>query len=490
MGDVQEITTDTFYAWTGGKPHCSWTKLDSSASSKMISPNQLRVVGPKGITSYNLRSTGPGTKYKKGGDLESFVTTMEKHLVKHGMDSIAYRPDPRNPTEMINAVTNHARFNLSTVRPLSVELQKKFDSYDKQNDQCALDYFLDSLDTTLKTSIEKRQKKSDTFIDVWFIFLRNETPYSAERYELIAKRIKNRMPHQYPSQNILKMCEEHRADIRELNVMYDSQLSLSILTNLITGGGDNNNEYKQLLLQKKFELQAKLPEFFHLTLTQKEEELAKLGLGWEDILDLAEERYQLQMQEGNVTWPPACNAKDSKAPPAGFAAANNTAVQMLNALIQNGAASAGPICYGCGEAGHVKRDCPKSKGAKNNRGGAQGSHGNKNGKGGRPKSKNPRFQKPDSNARPSRHEKGHPVYEKEIDGKHMFWCGKCQRYTLSHHTGTHTGGKDKSISTDGPPPAAHLAQFQSFNLIPNAWVFDMNQGSWWSSMIQPLLSTL
>ena len=42
--------------------------------------------------------------------------------------------------------------------------------------------------------------------------------------------------------------------------------------------------------------------------------------GWEDILNKAEDLYKEQMVDGLERWPPACNTRDSKAPPSQFTA--------------------------------------------------------------------------------------------------------------------------------------------------------------------------
>jgi hypothetical protein len=94
--------------------------------------------------------------------------------------------------------------------------------------------------------------------------------------------------------------------------MTDPNLRLTILKTLLTIGGDDNQAYKCLLQRKMFELEEKLPKLFHLPNPNKEEVLCSKGLGWEDILDLAEQRYQLQNHARSITWPPARSAKDSK----------------------------------------------------------------------------------------------------------------------------------------------------------------------------------
>ena len=51
-------------AFTGGKPNPAWTQLVNQAVPN--SPNQLRSVGSRYTTAYNLRRAGLATKFKKG----------------------------------------------------------------------------------------------------------------------------------------------------------------------------------------------------------------------------------------------------------------------------------------------------------------------------------------------------------------------------------------------------------------------------------------
>ena len=56
-------------AWTGGKPRPDWSRLVLPARINS-NPNQLRVVGSKGVTPCNNRRSGLDTKYNHGEDLD------------------------------------------------------------------------------------------------------------------------------------------------------------------------------------------------------------------------------------------------------------------------------------------------------------------------------------------------------------------------------------------------------------------------------------
>ena len=61
------------------------------------------------------------------------------------------------------------------------------------------------------------------------------------------------------------------------------------------------------------------------------------------------------------------------------------------------------------------------------------------------------------------HENGEPVYEKKIQGRDFQWCTKCARWTVSHNTGTHTGGSSQVVNHFAyiPSPSIWLASHKS-----------------------------
>ncbi len=334
--------------------------------------------------------------------------------------------------------------------------------------------------TSMRTKVEKRQKESDTFVDVVFIFLMLETPYTAKKFEAIKAQIRARKPQQYSGQNILAMCEDLRDDIKKLSVMYDPQLTLDMLTNFLMA--DGGLEFQKQLLDKKLELEEMLPSLFHLPVVEQEKKLVEKELGWEDILLLAEKRYQLQMQPNNITWPPAKSVTDSKAPPSNFSttgvsanllqAAVNLLIQQANNSGSSSQSKETRSCFNCNEPGHVAKDCPKPKKKK-----GPGNNSKQSGSTKKNKSKNPRFIPPDDdNLKPVSHKNGDPVYEKLIKGTKFYWCGKCKKWTTTHSTPEHTGK-----TTDGTKAQVNNTSFDAFGLIPDPsmWIVDLAPPTFW-----------
>jgi len=133
------------------------------------SPNQLRPVGPKCITAYNLRRAGLAKKFKKGDALMFFASNLNTFAVDAGMDTITYRLDPTNSEEMISAMTEWPRFNITVVRKssaaISISCSISWDQYDKSNEDCMRTFILESLVDDLK---EKFTTKLKTLQWIWF----------------------------------------------------------------------------------------------------------------------------------------------------------------------------------------------------------------------------------------------------------------------------------------------------------------------------------
>mgnify|MGYP003327448375 CR=1 FL=1 len=63
------------------------------------------------------------------------------------------------------------------------------------------------------------------------------------------------------------------------------------------------------------EIKSQALQITHLNNEEKAKHMNQNDCGWEDILNKAEDLYKEQMVDGLERWPPACNTRDSKAPP-------------------------------------------------------------------------------------------------------------------------------------------------------------------------------
>ena len=146
-------TRDGKEAWTGGKPSFAWTHLDPSAP-KIPIPTQLRSNNSKAAVAMIKRTQGlyneESAKFKHNRDLYFFCKLFEKHLQKHGLDSVAYRRCPTGNREMMSLFTNYPKFSLEGIKDQNDNIfSGMYDEYDKQNDIEATECLLNSLDSEL-----------------------------------------------------------------------------------------------------------------------------------------------------------------------------------------------------------------------------------------------------------------------------------------------------------------------------------------------------
>ena len=204
-------------AWTGGKPNATWTRLDSSASQFPLTPNQLRSERiSDSMKSYNYRKTGLVTLYDAKKDLMSFKSGVKKHLKDTGMDTIAYINDLQSPTKMYHVVDQHNRFLLKLVKDKSLDLkERKFDKYDRLNDEAAIEFLLQSLSPAIKGDIEaKLDDEKNTFVITWLTLIEYVASTSTAKYEKIKNSIKARSPFNYAGQNILDFIRDLEPEVK------------------------------------------------------------------------------------------------------------------------------------------------------------------------------------------------------------------------------------------------------------------------------------
>jgi hypothetical protein len=473
MGGLAQLEQDKFVAWTGGEPDVTWTGF-KVATADFKSPNQIRSTND--VKGYNHRKSGLTTKFSKTDLLLPFKKLIQAHMKDTGLDTVAYLPDMRK--KMSNVITDHARFTLDSARKGSVDQMKSYDKYDHSNNDAATAFLLDSLSVDLKVTITELIDDDDSFHVVWLTLMNEIQTQTIERIESIKRQIKDRKPQMYAGQDLMKMAVANRADALELTNagQYEHNLSLDMLKNYLLGGGADNEDFRFPLRLLKMKLDEELIQIGYMDKDAADAHMVSQNLHYKDINNGATKTYRKQSDLGQ--WPPAKNASDSKAPPAGYGAHlaqakdgwcgtqaevlamiqghavpekvwGGTQAEVL-ALIQNSQQNRTKtgLCHNCNKPGHWSRECPSKKK-----------------EGGPPNWK--KVAPPTGTAA-----------TKSVGEQTFNWCAKCGRWTVTHDTLSHTGGVGKvdaskteaNLGEAGPglvfqdPSAWHVDPFSSLTL--------------------------
>ena len=144
-------------------------------------------------------------------------------------------------------------------------------------------------------------KSADTAMDLFFLLVNEIQPHSEKMVDNKNDQIKSIVPQKFPGKNFVLFCDAIRKPVQERTKAnaYDSQLNLNITENLLKGNTDY--KYDDPISKKiQFLVEEELPKITHLNNAMKAKHLEALDLGYEHLLTVAEDRYKLQMLEGNV----------------------------------------------------------------------------------------------------------------------------------------------------------------------------------------------
>jgi hypothetical protein len=128
-------------------------------------------------------------KYQRHGDLSNFKVEVKEHFERYGMLPVTYRDDTANETDVASVLDAYSKFRLPPLRENSKKIFKHYDPYAKSDDVCGKLLLFASLEATLSAEVRKLTKPTDTFPDVWMIFIGKVTSTSSNRHKKPRQKI-------------------------------------------------------------------------------------------------------------------------------------------------------------------------------------------------------------------------------------------------------------------------------------------------------------
>ena len=365
-----------------------------------------------------------------------------------------YLPDIQDPKTMSSVIINHACFSIDMVKMEAKKLAPKFDSYNRLNETAAKRFLFKSIKESLDTKVWEQVKQTDPFSVVWIMLINLVMSTSIEKYNNLKDAIRKHSSFQYPAQNLHELASDccHDAKLLEKAIQYVHNLTLVMRKSFLEAGGDNKSG--ESFRSGLHLLCGKLDNaLLHISFLDKKDATAYMiqeEMTYDNICKTVEEEYKNFSENG--MWSPTKHAVNSKAittkPLANMAKIlKGKELQILNLVqsITDSTCTSGPkkggSCHNCGAKDHWRNECPKLK-CPTSTGGKPASrpnHGNHTMTSSTLKTskKSWHFTPPGP---------GKPT--SKIHQQHQFkWCGKCNRWTTTHDTATHTGGKGKSNGT-------------------------------------------
>ena len=250
MGKCEETYKGSkkYYYVFGGKPEPDWSGLQGN-QNRSVSDLCYRTLDPvAGQKGTVIRTKGLSKEYESKASLTDFLSDVWEHLVKFGLDTIAYLPDPRDPNKVLNAVKQHAQFtgDMHLTEQHCNGILSKFDKWDRKNDTEAKDFLFDSLSETVKTGFKHfHNKETESFALTWLRFVHYLVTSNSKNFDKIKTAIRNIKPQQFEGQNIEKMSTQYIEKSEELvnSGYFDYSLILNIVDGFLCASKDSKGTF-------------------------------------------------------------------------------------------------------------------------------------------------------------------------------------------------------------------------------------------------------
>jgi hypothetical protein len=307
MGRLLQVGSMTYVAELGNVPNPEFSSLLGEGHGQFQSMEQQRLMTAR-YDNPERHTRGLEPAFTEKGNLFMFAELFNKDLFKTGSTVPAHLPNPQDRTKpQLNVLQLHALFlNLLEARKLAEEQYKKFDEYDARTDTENIERLQNSLEPSLKEAIDSltpEEEKNKMFAIYWLRVVDVVQKHTMEYLQGIQEQVKTLLPQAFPGENI----KEFRVAILALAKpltnagKYPQELTLSVITNLLTGGGDAGHVGRTLfqadIMLFRHAIQEKLATLGLQLDPDKDTEMKLAHLGLIDLIGKATASYSARIQE-------------------------------------------------------------------------------------------------------------------------------------------------------------------------------------------------
>lgn len=433
---IMGIRLSTTSVLVGGKPRADWSGLDGESAG---TPDCRRFVPGTSAEErgYGKRCTIKDFEFSRKCDIYDMMSRLTIHAKTYGLDTTLYVVNPDNPNEVLFVPQYYNRLNHLLEKAKAVELAKKWDAYDKENDAALVTLLRNSLDKDMRASLNPYLDFEQLPASVILMMICNEIKpttllsFDNDRAQLMRKKIKS-----FTGHDVKKFCEAIRPDLRRLEQAHE--LTKYVLLWLIDcfveiGVFGFSDEIRRLYYEPTSQTIQSLGDYTQSNLMQT---LRAKNIHWEHVLDKATYLYMNIKDAGHWKW---SASKDTKASPQFYLneLSDDPETQKIVAAMLTAKNDGKVVCYGCGKVGVKKPDCPtcQKKGDAKKDGNANNKNNNEN--------KNKNNKKGIDHPAPK---SGEPQI-KVVDNRIYFWCEKCNKWEGTHFPKNH-GKSNTKLTTD------------------------------------------
>ena len=314
MGDIIEVRTDEWIAWTiGGKPKADWSGPEDPNVTP--EPKWYRSATMSAAKSQHYRTEGLTIKCAyDGSNLTTFQRRFYEKMYQHGMGTVAWLPSPADPSKMMNIIDQHGWFHdISANTKLANQIaEDKFDKYLVANSKDAISLLYNSIDDDLEQQLYESSEPEDCFAAHWLNLMYIIRSVSAEQYNKLKAKLKERRVSDYSAEDIKAMATHYLDDYKRLDGagMYEHSLTLNMLE-AMSEANEGDEDWKSPLRKLSNKLDKALLDIRHLDYASAHRHMVKEELDVKSVLKKVKATYRKLLDGGK--WKPANHAKDSKA---------------------------------------------------------------------------------------------------------------------------------------------------------------------------------